>query len=203
MQRREPSKAWLKVSGAIAVLGLLLGGAWWMYALVQIHNTVKEFERTRFSSMGDVTLDAPGRHTIWFEGSRLSEKGNEPSEYRQFSKLTLTGPDGQPVAFEPAKQERVYNTTAREGRAIWTFDAPSAGTYALRIEFDFSNGWNNIPARNLAVGRGEGLPVRVVRPIALIMGTCFAAAALLAWSTMRRRERTFRRRWAPGVGASS
>jgi len=202
VKRREPSRHWLKVSAVLALTGVVLGGAWWMYALVRIHDTVQDFERTRFSSIGEVALDAPGRHTIWFEGSRLSSKGNEPAEYRQFSKLTLTDPSGQPVPYEPVAQDWTYNTTVREGRAIWTFDAPSAGKYAIRIEFDFMNGWNNIPARNLAFGKGEGLPVRVVRPIVLILATTSGAAAALAWTTVRRRERTFRTRWSRRVGAA-
>jgi hypothetical protein len=173
------------------VAGLVAAGAWWPYATSRVYDAVEDFTRVGPYG-GKVSLTSAGPHTIWIEGSCLSCHDNDPPEYRAAATVSLRDPDGQQVALHPAAA-RVFNTSRREGRSIWRFDAPRPGPYVLSLDLDTSGDWDNALPADLAVSRGNGLPVGIVRPMALFAGGGIAIGAAIALVISVRRRRHFAR----------
>ncbi len=168
---------------------MLAAGAWWPYATTRVYDEVETFARaSRFG--GSVTLERPGVHTLWVEGPCLTCHDNNPSEYRRAATLSLTGPDGRSVPVSAAPP-RLYNTARREGRALWVFDARTAGDYRISLNFDTSGDWDNTPPSNFAVGPGVGLSVGIVRPMTAFVLAGTGSAALIIVVTAVRRRRYF------------
>ncbi|HEX2851206.1 MAG TPA: hypothetical protein VHN98_11655 [Acidimicrobiales bacterium] len=192
---QAPSKRWYRVAAAIAGLGLLAALAWWPWAVTRIFYATDAFVRTRGMFGGRVELSHPGAHTLWIEGDCISCVGNEPREYRKVATVSITGPDGGALRVRPIGANWEYNTGGREGRALYVFDAPRPGAYVIRFDLDTSGrNWHSRLPSNLAVGRGVGLPVRIVRPMAALAGGGITAALLLTLLTYERRRRYFDRK---------
>ena len=190
MADRPLSTRWYRLATTLLVLGVLAAGAWWPYATNRVYDAVERFSRTAPFG-GEVLLTSPGTHTFWIEGTCLSCHDNEPEEYRAAAMVRVDAPDGRPVALRPG-DDRVFNTSRREGRALWLFDAPSTGTYTIALDFDTADeAWDNTTPENIAISRGRGLPVRIVRPMAWLAGGGALAAAAVALFVAWRRRRYF------------
>ncbi len=175
---RPPSKRWYRLAGALVVVGIVTAIAWWPYATTRVYDAVEGFERTSPFG-GTVALLAPGTHTFWVEGACLSCHDNGPQEYRDVATVDIRDPSGAAVEVRPSAA-RVFNTARREGRSLWLFDAPAAGAYRIAFDLDTSaDSWDNTSPGNIAVSRGDGLPVGIVRPMA-----SFALAGLVAGATV-------------------
>ena len=200
MADRPLSKRWYRLASALLLLGVIAAVAWWPYSTNRVYDAVEEF--TRIAPFGGtVRLRTAGPHTLWVEGTCLSCHGNEPSEYRAAATVRVEDPSGRPVRLRAA-DDRVFNTSRREGRALWSFDAPEPGTYAISLDFATSDDdWDNQLPENIAVSEGRGLPVGIVRPMALFAGGGVAAASAVALFVWWRR----RRYWAslPDAARSS
>lgn len=186
-----PSTRGYRVAVALAVVGLLAAAAWWPYATTRIFDAVETFERTGPFG-GVVELPSPGPHTFWIEGACLSCHDNEPSEYRAAATVVVLGPTGSPVRLRPAPS-RVFNTARREGRSLWRFDVERTGPHRITFDLDTGGDWDNQPPGNLAIGRGDGLPVGVVRPMTTFAVGGIAAGAAVAAVTAARRRRHYAR----------
>jgi hypothetical protein len=185
-----PSQRWYRVAMLLFVAGLVAAIAWWPYATTRIFDAVERFQRTGPFG-GPVQLDETGTHTFWIEGTCLSCHGNLASEYRAAATVALIGPDGQDVPLRPAPT-RLYNTARREGRALWLFDVTSPGTHRLSLAFDTNGDWDNTPPGNIAISKGVGLPVGIVRPMVGFAGGGALAALAISLTTYVRRKRYYR-----------
>ena len=190
MPDRPLSKRWYRLASALLVLGLVAAVAWWPYSTNRVFDAVEGF--TRLAPYGGaVELRSAGVHTFWIEGTCLSCHDNEPEEYRAAATVRVEGPDGRRLRLRPG-DDRVFNTARREGRALWLFDAPAPGTYAVSLAFDTDGEtWDNTSPENIAISEGRGLPVGIVRPMALFAGGGAAAAGLVALFVAWRRRRYF------------
>ena len=188
MPDRPLSKRWYRLASALLVLGVLAAVAWWPYSTSRVYDAVEGFARTAPYG-GEVELAAAGTHTFWIEGTCLSCHDNEPDEYRAAATVRVEGPDGRPVRLRPG-DDRVFNTARREGRALWLFDAPRPGTYTIALSFDTAGDtWDNTAPENIAISKGRGLPVGIVRPMAYFAGGgVVAALAVVAYVSWRRRR---------------
>jgi hypothetical protein len=186
-----PSKRWYRVATAVVVLGFLAAAAWWPYATTRIFDAVERFDRTGPFG-GPIDLEETGTHTFWIEGQCLSCHDNLPSEYRAAATVAVIGPDGRDVELRPAPA-RVYNTARREGRSLWLFDVRSPGIHRLSLAFDTGGEWDNVPPGNVAISKGVGLPVGIVRPMALFAGGGVVAGLGIALLTYLRRKRYYER----------
>ncbi|HUP87572.1 MAG TPA: hypothetical protein VM143_18105 [Acidimicrobiales bacterium] len=190
MRDHPPSKRWYRVCSVLALLGFGAAIAWWPYSTSRVYDAVEAFERAAPYG-GQVRLDGPGKHTFWIEGACLSCHDNEPEQYRDAATVRIEAPDGRPLRLRAAPS-RVFNTARREGRALWVFDAPSTGDYRISLAFDTDGEeWDNTLPDDIAIGRGEGLPVGIVRPMAMLVGSGVTAALALAAITAWRRRRYF------------
>ena len=187
MPDRPLSKRWYRLASALLLLGIVAAVAWWPYSTSRVYDAVEEFRRTAPFG-GEVELEA-GTHTFWVEGACLSCQGNSPAEYRAAAAVEVTAPDGEAVQLRPS-EDRVFNTSRREGRALWHFDAPVAGPYAISLAFDTDGEeWDNALPDNIAISEGAGLPVGIVRPMALLAGGGAAAAGAVALFVSWQRRR--------------
>lgn len=190
MRDRPPSKRWYRLCSVFVLLGLAAAIAWWPYSTSRVYDAVEGFTRAPAYG-GTVRLGAAGTHTFWIEGTCLSCHDNEPEQYRDAATVRVEAPGGRVLRLRPAPS-RVFNTARREGRALWLFDAPTAGSYKISLAFDTDGEeWDNTPPDNIAIGRGKGLPVGIVRPMALFAAGGTAAALALAGITWWRRRRYF------------
>ena len=188
MRDRPPSKRWYRFATALLVLGVVASVAWWPYSTSRVYDAVEGFTRTAPFG-GEVRLTSAGTHTFWIEGACLSCHDNEPDEYRAAATVRVEAPDGAELPLRPG-DDRVFNTARREGRALWLFDAPRAGLYRISLDFDTADeAWDNTAPANIAISRGSGLPVRIVRPMAVFAGGgTLAALAIVAFVAWRRRR---------------
>jgi hypothetical protein len=190
MRDRPPSKRWYRLCSAFVLLGMAAAVAWWPYSTSRVYDAVEAFTRTAPFG-GKVALPEAGTHTFWIEGTCLSCHDNSPQEYRAAATVSVTDPAGRALRLRPAPN-RVFNTARREGRSLWLFDAPTAGVYAIALDFDTDGkDWDNTPPDDIAIGRGAGLPVGIVRPMAMFAGGGIAAAAVVGGITWWRRRRYF------------
>lgn len=190
MPDRPLSKRWYRLASALLAAGVIAAAAWWPYSTSRVYDAVEDFRRAAPFG-GRVELTAAGTHTFWIEGTCLSCHDNEPDEYRAAAAVRVEAPDGRPIRLRPAGG-RVYNTSRREGRALWLFDAPTPGTYSIALEFDTAGEtWDNTPPENIAISEGKGLPVGIVRPMAALAGGGIAAAGAVALFVAVRRKRYF------------
>ena len=190
MPDRPPSKRWYRLASALLLLGVVAAVAWWPYSTSRVYDAVEGF--TRLPPFGgSVEIDEPGIHTFWIEGTCLSCHDNEPDEYRAAATVRVEAPDGEAVALRPG-DDRVFNTARREGRALWLFDAPSAGAYEVSLAFDTDGEtWDNTSPENIAISKGRGLPVGIVRPMVLFAGGGALAAVVVALVVAWRRRQYF------------
>jgi hypothetical protein len=187
---RAPSKRWYRLASSLVALGLLAAIAWWFYATNRVYEAVEGFQRLAPFG-GDVVIEETGTHTFWVEGACLSCHDNAPSEYRAASTVAIVGPDGQRLAVRPAPA-RVYNTARREGRSLWLFDVTERGKHHIDFDLDTdTEGWDNTVPDNIAVGEGNGLPVGIIRPMAVMAGVSIGLAVVIAGVTMVRRRRYY------------
>lgn len=186
-----PSTRWYRLAVALVVLGLLAAVAWWPYATTRIFDAVEEFERAGPFG-GPVELSQPGTYTFWIEGNCLSCHDNLPSEYREAATVAVVSPEGQEIELRDAAP-RLYNTARREGRALWLFDVRTPGTYRVSLAFDTSGDWDNTPPGNVAISKGNGLPVGIVRPMFLFAFGGLLAGVAISTTTFLRRRRYFDR----------
>lgn len=192
-----PSKRWYRVAVGLAVVGLVAAAAWWPVATTRVFDAVEAFERTGPFG-GAVELRTSGTHTFWVEGSCLTCHQNDPGTYRAAATVAVVDPRGRRLELRPAPA-RLYNTARREGRALWLFDVVAPGPHQVSLDFDTSGDWESTRPANVAVGRGEGLPVGIVGPMASMSLAGAAAGAALTAVTAVRRRRHYRR-GAAGAG---
>ncbi len=187
MRTTPPSTGWYRLSWALIVTGLLAAGAWWPYSSSRVFDAVEAFTRAGPSG-GQVQLAAAGTHTLWIEGACMSCHDNNPSEYRRAAEVAVVSEAGKPLSLRAAPP-RIFNTARREGRAIWLFDAPTAGAYRIELDFDTSGDWDNVVPSNIALSAGSGLPVGIVRPmVGFAGGGAVVAAAVAVVTAVRRRQ---------------
>ena len=184
------SKRWYRLAAALLGLGLAAALAWWPYSTSRVFDAVEGFRRLPPFG-GSVELERAGIHTFWIEGTCLSCHDNEPAEYRAAATVRIEGPDGRRIRLRPG-DDRVFNTARREGRALWRFEAPAPGTYAVSLDFDTSGEeWDNTSPANIAISEGSGLPVGIVRPMAWFAVGGAAAATVVALFVAWQRRRYF------------
>lgn len=190
MPDRPLSKRWYRLATTMFVLGVVAAIAWWPYSTSRVYDAVEGFTRTAPFG-GELQLASSGTHTFWIEGTCLSCHDNEPDEYRAAATVRVEAPDGRRVPLRPG-DDRVFNTARREGRALWLFEANSPGTYSISLDFDTDGEtWDNTAPDNIAISKGRGLPVGIVRPMALFVGGGVAAASAVALFVARSRRRYF------------
>ena len=123
----RPRKRWLWVSGAVVVLGVVAAVLVAVLGFAGIADRVDDFDRVERGT-GSIQIDDPGEYVVYSEEGTASVR------------LAIIGPDGEPVPTSRYTNELTYDFGGRSGVAAITFDAPSAGIYAVQTDTDIAVG---------------------------------------------------------------
>ncbi|MEI8406505.1 MULTISPECIES: hypothetical protein [unclassified Kribbella] len=116
---------WL--AGAIALAGLVLGVTLGFTSFRDAQRRLDSFDGTSIPGTMSLRIDQPTSRVVYYEG------GDRTVRYDDLS-ITVTDPVGSPVDVTPYQGELVYEKVdLTEGRAVATFDAPSAGVYEIQV----------------------------------------------------------------------
>ena len=163
--------------------GRVRPSAWW-YALVPIiflagigFGVAGAIDEGRAIADSVSTLGADGRGTVeldagdtatvmaYWEDGRSTESIERPP-----ATVTITDPDGDAIAFDPAGSgESTFSFDSKSGIDLGTFDADVAGTHEVRVEFGQAVPGTSTGTPLAAVGRLDwgSIAGRVGRPIGL------------------------------------
>jgi hypothetical protein len=139
----RPRALWYWIGALLIVAGVVGAVAWFVLGLMSLDETVDDFERVALPGGGSVTLDDAGEYVVYAEAS-----GTTPLRP---SGITVTGPDGEPVATEVYSGSVTYGFGGRSGIAVSTFSADEPGQYVVETTSALSAG-----AETLAVGPSIG-----------------------------------------------
>ncbi len=181
----KPRALWFWIGGLLIAAGVIGAVAWFVGGLVGLSDTVDDFERVPFFGGGEVVLDDTGGQVVYVEpGGRAF-----PSSMR----ISITGPDGEPIASAPYGGSLTYDFGGRSGAAVATFDAPRPGRYRVAaVEAGSSF------ATDLAVGPSfAGDLVRTIVGAFVIGGVGVIVGVVIIVVTAVRRARARRRRPMP------
>jgi hypothetical protein len=130
------------VGVALIVVGIGVGLIIVLAGLASLDDKVAGFARIQTPSVTDVILDEGGTYTIYEEGIGLEVDGETPLG------ITVERIGGDEIDLDLADADVTYDSNGRSGAALFTFDAPGAGTYRFTVE-----GSLDAAAEQLAVGR--------------------------------------------------
>ncbi len=152
---RSPSRVGYWVGGGVMVLGVVAAVLWFVLGLLSFSNEVKGFERVPVDGESrQVNLPRAGSYTAYYEPNFGSADESAPAVDAE-----IEGPDGRNVDLTPYRSSLTYdNMGGHSGRAVFTFQVDSPGTYEVRS--------SSTSAGELALGRGVGNKL-----VASIVGT--------------------------------
>ena len=185
-----PSTAWYRVAFGALGLGLVLAVGWFLHALTVQTHSVNALTVVPWAKGAEVEVASPGVHTLWAgpgcNGACRPESG---ATYRRHLTLAVVDEGGAVVPVADAGDQSYNVGTGREGRAVWVIDFPRPGTYVAQLGTD-----EELPRPSLLLGRGRGLPVRLLRGSLFLVGGGVVLAAVITWLTWALRRRAFDRR---------
>ncbi len=177
-RRTKRSKPGYGLAAAVAVVAVLGGVTWAVFAFVDLRHDIDGFARTAVP--GRVTLRLPGStgRVVYYEGP-----GRPTLEMLD---LRVTAPDGSRVAVrEYGGDVRYDGPSGVVGQAVGTFDTSTQGTYTISAAMSVRS--DDAIAIGSSIVSGSGGRVAAGAVIAVI-GT--AAAAVLAVVTAVRRSQS-------------
>jgi len=184
-----PSTAWYRVAFGALALGLVLAVAWFLHALTVQTHAVNAFTAVPWARDVVVEVAEPGVHTLWAgPGCSGACRPESAATYRRHLTVGFVDEDGRAVPVSDAAEQSYNVGSGREARAVWWIDFPRPGTYAASLGTD-----EEVPRPSLLLGRGRGLPVRVLRGSLFLAGGGAALAALIVALTWALRRRAFDR----------
>jgi hypothetical protein len=173
----KPSPARYWVAGLIAVVGLVAGIAWAVFAVIGYQDHIDGFARTAVPGQVSVSVSDPGGKTVYYEGT------GEPT--LADLRITVTGPRGNRVPVHRYSGTLRYDSPeGTRARAVGTFHAAASGVYVVT-----SASSRDLPGE-LAVG--DSFVLRTVVQAVLIVGLVlisFGTALALALVTFLQRRR--------------
>jgi hypothetical protein len=173
------------VLSLIAALALVVGTALALTSGRDILNAVDDLERTPFPGVGPVTLEA-GSPVVYYEPG---EDGGEPSEQAFAAAVSISPPNGPPLAERPYSGDADYSLPGRDsGVALMRVDVPADGDYL--VVADAASG---IPAGEVAIGP-EVFGESMGRLLTLIGGAILAVAGLVGLLVLLGMRRSAARR---------
>jgi hypothetical protein len=160
------SRAWYVVAALLFVAGGA-GAGWSLWTGIQ--GVGESIVRILVPGSGEVTLDQPGRYTIFDEKDPVTEGHSGAAPPFNGMTVTITDEtDGATVPTRPPGTNMTYSVGGRTGVAVLAFDAAHPGRYRITAAYD--NG-RTMPKAVLSVDLG--LFSRIFRTI----GAAFAFGA--------------------------
>lgn len=168
---------------------LLLLGVVACVTILVLGLTGLSMERVVVPGAGQITLEEPGRYTVYHETrSTVNGRVYVVEEIAGLTVELVEVETGETVVLDAPGSSATYELGGRSGQAVLGFEVERPGEYRLSADYGSGGG----PETVLAVGRGLGtrIAMTVVGAIAVIGGSFVLAAALVAWTFVRRRRAT-------------
>ena len=173
----KPSTARYWAAGLIAVVGLVAGIVWAVFAVIGYQDHIDGFARTAVPGQASVAVSDPGGKTLYYEGT------GEPT--LADLRVSVTGPHGDRVAVHRYSGTLRYDSpVGTRARAVGTFRATATGVYVV------TSASNRTLGGELAIG--DSFVLRTVVQAVLIVGlvlVSFGTALALALVTFLQRRR--------------
>jgi hypothetical protein len=157
------------VLNLIAVLALVVGAALALTSGRDIVQAVDDLERTPFPGVGPVSLES-GSPVVYYEPG---SGGGEPSKQAFAAAVSISPPNGPPLAERPYSGDADYSLPGHSGVALLRVDVPADGDYLV-----VADGASGIPAGEVAIGP-EVFGESMRRLLTLIGGAILAVAGLV------------------------
>jgi hypothetical protein len=172
------------VFGFAAFSGLIYNG---------IANMQSDLAQIIAPSDEKLNFEKPGEYIVFYENNSMAN-GRYYSTGEEFPPLRLSVrkmATGEYLSVYPAKESLTYAMGSRSGRSIMAFNVISPGIYEINTTYSGSSGSEIV----LAIGTGikVGLLTTVLLSLVVIFGS-IALAAVIAYSTYRKRERALSRK---------
>jgi hypothetical protein len=179
----RPARAWYWV----ALVAFLAGAGWLGGGLYLLDKRVDSFQRVALPGEGEVSLDHSGGYVIYYEGPG-AEAGNVPA----FTvNVTPRSASAAVPYLEQYESSLTYSFGSREGRAVFTLQVASPGTFLIEAtDGPATSGDSSLAIGSSIAGRIVGIAV----PGAVLMVAAIGVAIAVAIVRRRRRALPVRRR---------
>ncbi len=186
----------------LALAPFAIGAAIGVFSLVSVFESMKamtDAQRVLAPGSHEITIDAPGEHTIHFEHESVLDGKvyHSPKTPFELTCRLKNKETGQEVNLQAVRTTMTYSIGNRSGRAIWTFHADSAGVYELVAAGNA--GPQGQASKVLAIGTGLS-PLKMVGGIFGTIGAFgvgFLATAVAIVIVAVKRSRSSRRSQTP------
>jgi hypothetical protein len=178
-----PGRVWYAVAGLILVATFVVGGWFIFHRVAGAANAL-----TQIVVPGRAALPlAAGSYTIYHESSSTVDGKVYAVPTVSGLRVTVTGPNGSPVALVSPTATSRYNVAGRSGVSLFNFEAAKAGTYRLTAAYDDGRAG---PQTVLAVGSGfvGGLLLTILGAFVIMFGGIGGAIAIAVVTFIQRRR---------------
>jgi hypothetical protein len=177
-----PSRAWYVVAALVFVIGLAAFGTFLFLRLRGLDEGIESFV---VPGSAEVTIDEPGRQTIYRETNTAVEGRYYGSSDLTGLEVVVTDPRGDVLDLDPSTMSETYTIGSRQGVAIFKFDADAPGTYRVVAAYP-GGGTGNEGV--LAVGEPivADILITVLGGLAIAGGAVVVALAIAVVTFVRR-----------------
>ena len=174
----RPARAWYWV----ALVVFLAGVGWLGGGLYLVAERVDSFQRVALPGEGEVSLDHSGGYVIYYEGPG-AETGNIPD----FTvNVTPRSASAAVQGLEHYESSVTYSFGSREGRAVFTLQVASPGTFLIEAtDAPATSGDSSLAIGSSIAGRIVGIAVASAVLMVVAVGGAIAIAIV-----RRRRRRS-------------
>ncbi len=197
----KPSVLWYWIGGLLLVAGVIGGVVWGVVGFSRMMDQIEDFQRVHVPGSGEVFIDDPGGYTIYHE-----YEGAATSSWRQAPDVEITDPSGSPVFVESyGPNASLTYDYEHEGVAVYTFDAPTTGTYEVETHGELDLGWD----QQIAIGRSFTgtlaaaiLGALAIGAIGVLSGTILLIVTAVRRGSAKRKSAAAAWVGAPGVAGA-
>lgn len=124
-QKVKPSGAWYVLPVVLLVVPAVIGTVMLVVSFGRYGDIIDDFQRVETGAPATVELEE-GSYTVWLE------RPGADSERVTRADLDITiSRDGEQISTSTYVGSVTYSQTGRDGKALYTFRAPTSGTYQI------------------------------------------------------------------------
>jgi hypothetical protein len=181
-QPTGPSRVWYWVAGAAVAASVIWLAAGILFGIRGFSRQIEGFQRVPIPGEAELSFDAPGGNTLYFEGLGAADEQVALPSLRV--SVAPVGGGGE-VPVHSYSGSSTYSVGGRSGRAIGTFRIDAPGRFLIRTQGDLEGGQANVAVGSSiapAIFRTLGLTI----PAVLVL--FFGGVALAVVVAIRRSQ---------------
>ncbi|HJR52344.1 MAG TPA: hypothetical protein VJ982_01385 [Gemmatimonadota bacterium] len=190
-----PGRKGYVAAAILFLLGLAVAGA---FLFLRLRDLGEGIQQVVVPGAAELELDEAGGWTIYHETGATVDGRYYASEVVSGLAVSITDPYGGPVEVRAPGATTSYEMGGRRGRSILGFEADGPGTYVLTGEYPEVGGPQVV--LGVAHGFGRDLALTIGGTLALAFGSAGLAAAIAAFTFVRRYRAKRRPPAVPPIG---